>query len=120
MEAKKGFTANAKFLMISPSKMRRVAGTIRRKPYPEAIAILEALPQKGARMLKKVVQSAAANALVQNKKLDEEMLYVKELLVNDGPRYRRVWARGRGRRDLLIKRLSHVSVILDEISGGRV
>ncbi|MEW5816798.1 MAG: 50S ribosomal protein L22 [Spirochaetota bacterium] len=117
MEAKKGYKAHARFCMVSPSKLRRVADNLRKKPYAEAIAILENLPQKGARYLKKVIQSAAANALVQNKKLDEEMLYIKELQVNDGPRYKRVWARARGRRDLLIKRLSHISVIVDEIAS---
>jgi large subunit ribosomal protein L22 len=117
MEAKKGYKAQAKYLMISPTKMRRVANVIRRQPYTEALALLESMPQKGAKMLKKVIQSAAANALVQNKQLDEEMLYVKELQVNEGPRYKRIWPRARGRRDILLKRLSHVSVVVDEIAG---
>ncbi len=116
MKAKKGHKAQAKYLFISPSKIRPVADHIRRKPYAEALAILEGSPQKGARILSKVLQSAAANALAQNKKLDEEMLYIKELQVNEGPRYKRVWPRARGRRDILLKRLSHVSVILDEIT----
>jgi large subunit ribosomal protein L22 len=117
MEAKKGYKANAKYLMMSPTKMRRVADTIRSRPYTEALAILESLPQKSAGMLKKVIQSAAANALYQNKNLDEEMLYIRELMVNEGPRYKRVWPRARGRRDILLKRLSHVSVVVDEIAG---
>ena len=117
MEAKKGYSATVKHLMIAPSKLRRIADNVRRKPYVEAVALLEALPQKGARYLRKVIQSAAANAMVQNKSLDEEMLYVKELKVDDGPRLRRIWARARGRRDILIKRMSHVSVIVDEIAG---
>ncbi len=117
MEAKKGYRAKAKYLMISPTKMRRVADVVRRKPYAEALALLDSLPQKGAPMLKKVLQSAASNALAQNKKLDEEMLYIKELLVDEGPRHKRVWPRARGKRDILVKRLSHVSVVVDEISG---
>jgi large subunit ribosomal protein L22 len=103
--------------MMSPTKMRRVADTVRNRRYTDALAILESLPQKSAGMLKKVIQSAAANALYQNKDLDEEMLFIRELLVNEGPRYKRVWPRARGRRDILLKRLSHVSVVVDEIAG---
>ncbi|MBN1686830.1 MAG: 50S ribosomal protein L22 [Spirochaetales bacterium] len=116
-EARKGYSAKASHLMISPSKLRRVADVIRRKPYAEALALLESLPQKGARFLKKVIQSAAANALSQNKQLDEEMLYIRELVVSDGPRMKRVWPRARGRRDILQRRMSHVGVVLDEIAG---
>lgn len=114
MEAKKGYKAHAKYLMISPKKLRPIADNVRNKSYGEAIAILESLPHKGAGYLKKVIKSAASNALVQNKMLDEEMLYVKELQVNDGPRLRRVWPRSRGRRDILLKRMSHISVVVDE------
>ncbi len=116
MEAKKGYSAKAKYIMMSPTKLRRVADNVRKKPYGEAIAILENLPQKGAIHIKKVVKSAVANALEQNKDLDEEMLFIKELLVNEGPRYKRLWARARGRRDILLKRMSHISVIIDEIA----
>jgi large subunit ribosomal protein L22 len=110
-----GYRAEAKYLLIAPSKVRRVADTIRRKPYPEAIAILEHLPHKGAKLLYKVLKSAVANALYQNKKLDEDMLYVKELLVNEGPRMKRMWIRGRGRSDILQRRMSHIKVVVDEI-----
>jgi large subunit ribosomal protein L22 len=117
MDAKKGYRASSQHVMISPTKVRKVAKTVRKKPYAEAIAILESLPQRGALQIKKVIQSAAANALVQNKKLDEEMLYIKDLQVNEGPRLKRVWPRGRGRRDLLLKRMCHISVVVDEIAG---
>jgi large subunit ribosomal protein L22 len=117
MEAKKGYSAKVKHLMIAPSKLRRIADNVRMKPYTEAVAMLEAFPQKGARYLRKVIQSAAANALAQNNDLDEQMLYVSELRVDDGPRMRRIWARARGRRDILVKRMSHVSVTVDEIAG---
>jgi len=115
MEAKKGYSARAKHLLISPTKLRRVANVVRRKPCAEAIAILDTLPHKGARYLKKVLQSAVANALVQNRNLDEELLYIKDLQINEGPRIKRVWARARGRRDILLKRMSHISVVVDEI-----
>ena len=116
MEAKKGYTANIRHVLIAPTKLRRVANVVRNKPYVEAMAILESLPQKGAKLLTKAIHSAAANALVQNKQLDEEMLYIKELQINEGPRLRRLWARARGRRDILLKRMSHISVVVDELA----
>ncbi len=117
MEAKKGYSAKVKYLRISPFKMRRIADQIRKKPYTVAVALLEALPHKGARHLKKVIQSAAANALYANKNLDEEILYVRDLQINEGVRLKRVWPRARGRADRLVKRTCHISVILDEIGG---
>ncbi len=116
MADKSGYRAIARFLLVSPTKVRRVADNVRNKSYTDAVAILENLPHKGARLLRKVVQSAAANALVQNKDLDEDMLYVKELRVDEGPRLKRMWLRGRGRADLLQKRMSHITVVVDEIS----
>ena len=115
MADKTGYRAIARFLMVSPFKVRPVADAVRKRPYTEAVAILENLPQKGAALIKKVLQSAAANALVQNKELDEGMLYVKELRVDEGPRLRRVWFRGRGRADMLQKRMSHITAVVDEI-----
>ena len=112
---KKGYSAHAKFLRISPQKVRRIARQLNKKPYAEAVAILEVLPHRGARLLKKVIQSAAANAVYNNKNLDEEMLYIHELQVNQGPSMKRVWPRARGRADRLIKRSSHISVVLDEM-----
>ena len=119
MEAKKGYKAIAKYMMISPKKVRPVADLVRLAAYPEAMAKLEAMPNRGARILKKVIQSAASNAMFQNKKLDEEMLYIKELQINDGPRLKRIWARARGKRDILLKRMSHISVVVDEIAEMR-
>jgi large subunit ribosomal protein L22 len=92
-----------------------VADLVRRKPYTEAVSILEHMPHKGARLIKKTVVSAASNALSQNKKLEEDMLYVKELKIDEGPRMKRVWFRGRGRADMLLKRMCHITVVIDEI-----
>jgi large subunit ribosomal protein L22 len=104
MEVKKGYKAQLKFILISPFKIRRIANQVRKKPYNEAIAILESLPHKGARILKKVIKSAAANAI-----------YIKELQINEGPRMKRIWPRARRRADILLKRFSHVFVVMDEI-----
>jgi large subunit ribosomal protein L22 len=117
MEAKKGYKAVAKNLPMSPTKIRPIANNLRKRPVVEAVAILETLPNKGAGFLKKVIESATANALFQNSKLDEEMLYIKELLVDGGPIQKRIWPRSRGKADRLLKRSSHISVVLDEIGN---
>jgi large subunit ribosomal protein L22 len=115
-ERKPGYRAISKFLLASPFKVRPVANLIRRKPYPEAMSMLENLPHKGARLLRKTVKSAASNALSVNKQLVEEMLYVREVVVDEGPRMKRVWFRGRGRADMLLKRMCHITVVIDETS----
>jgi large subunit ribosomal protein L22 len=61
-----------------------------------------------------VVASAAANALNRNRKLDEDMLYVKDIRVDEGPRLRRVWFPRRGRADMLVKRMCRISCVIDE------
>ncbi|MDR0644538.1 MAG: 50S ribosomal protein L22 [Treponema sp.] len=110
-----GFRAVSKFLIGSPYKIRPVADVIRRKPYTEAVAILENMPHKGAKLLRKTVKSAVSNALARNKKLEEDMLLVREVMVDDGPRLKRVWFRGKGRADMLLKRMCHITVVVDEI-----
>ncbi len=114
-EKKKGYSAHAKYLRVSPTKVRRIADNLRKKSYSEAIAVLEVLPHKSAVFLKKVITSAASNALYNNKQLDEDMLYIKKILVNEGPRMKRLWMRARGRADVLLKRMCHIYVEMDEI-----
>ena len=111
----KGYRAVAKWLIGSPSKIRPVADLVRMRPYPEAMAVLENMPHKGAKLIRKVVASAAANALDRNKKLDEDMLFISELRIDEGPRMRRVWFRARGRADMQLKRMCHISCVIDEI-----
>jgi len=113
-DTKTGYRAISKYLMGSPFKIRPVADLIRRRPYPEAVSILENMPQKGAKLIGKTVKSAASNALSGNKKLDEDMLYVREIYVDEGPRLKRLWHRGRGRADMQLKRMCHITVVIDE------
>ncbi len=108
------YSAIAKYLMMSPSKIRPVADLIRRKDYPEAVAILNAMPHKGGKLIKKVLVSAAENAKNQNNRLSDDMIYVSEIKIDEGPRMKRVWPRSHGRRDILLKRMSHISVSVDE------
>ena len=114
MKEKTGYRAISKFLIGSPYKIRPVADLIRRLPYPEAVSVLENMPQKGARLIGKTVKSAASNALSDNKKLDEDMLYVREIYIDEGPRLKRIWFRGRGRADMQLKRMCHITVVIDE------
>jgi len=114
MKEKTGYKAISKFLIGSPYKIRPVADLVRRRTYPEAISILENMPHKGAKLIRKTVKSAASNALSDNKKLDEDMLYVREIFIDEGPRLKRIWFRGRGRADMQLKRLCHITVVVDE------
>ena len=114
METKSGYRAVSKFLLTSPFKIRPVADIVRRRPYPEAISLLENMPQKGARLIRKTVKSAASNALAGNKQLDEDMLYIRDIQIDEGPRLKRVWFRGRGRADTILKRMCHITVVVDE------
>ena len=114
MEAKKGYTAFAHSLPMSAKKVRPIADHLRRKKVTDVVALLEALPNKGAYFLKKVIQSAAANALYQNKQLDEEQLVVSKLMIDEGMSRTTVWARARGRADRLTKRSCHIYVEVEE------
>lgn len=117
MAEKSGYVAVTKFLIASPTKVRPVANVIKRKSCSEAMAILENMPQKGARLIRGTMKSAVANALFANKKLDEGMLYIKDIRIDEGPRLKRMWYRGKGRADMLLKRMCHITVVVAEKAG---
>jgi large subunit ribosomal protein L22 len=116
--ANDGYKAISRYLMVSPFKIRPVADLIRRKPYTEAVSILENMPHKGARLIRKTILSAASNALNRNKQLEEDMRYVREVKIDEGPRMKRVWFRARGRADMLLKRMCHITVVVDEVRAS--
>ena len=105
--------ATARFQRLSPRKARLVTTLITGKSAEEAIAILENLPKSASLPLGRVVRSAIANA-ENNFNLTLENLYVKRAIANEGPRMKRVWYRGRGRRDIKLHRMAHLEVVLDE------
>ena len=111
MTENKGYRAVSKFLFASPTKVRPVARVINQKRCSEAAVILENMPQKGARLIGKTLKSAVSNAL------NEDMLYVKEIKIDEGPRLKRIWFRARGRADQLLKRMCHITVVVDEKAG---
>ncbi|MGB9711762.1 MAG: 50S ribosomal protein L22 [Dissulfurimicrobium sp.] len=105
--------AVAKYIRVSPQKARLVADLVRNKKAGEAMQILGVLPQKSARFLKKVLESAIANA-DQNPNIDVDTLYIKKLLIDNGPQLKRIRPRAQGRAFGILHRLAHITVVLDE------
>lgn len=105
--------AIARYIRITSDKVRSVLDLIRGKDYFMAIAILENCPKSAALPIKKALMSAGANAEV-NSGLDKSNLYVAECFANAGPTLKRIVPRARGSADRILKRTSHIHVILDE------
>jgi large subunit ribosomal protein L22 len=110
--------ASQKYIRISPYKLRRVANVIRGKQVNIAESILKNIPQKGAKIIQKVLLSAKANA-VNNAKMNAGDLYISEILVNEGPQMKRFQPRARGRIYKIIKRSSHISLALGLFSSKK-
>jgi large subunit ribosomal protein L22 len=113
MEAK----AVAKFIRISPRKVRHVVDLIRGKDVNEALAILRFTPKRASKPVQKVIQSAAANA-EHNYDMDHDSLYIAKAYVDEGPTLKRWQARGMGRADILRHRTSHITVVVEEKKEG--
>lgn len=109
MEAK----AKLSFARIGCQKARLVADVVRGKDVNEAIRSLTFMRQKGAVLIKKLIESAVANA--ENKKvIDVDNLYVKSIWVDMGPSMKRFRPRAQGRAFEVRKKISHINVVLDE------
>jgi large subunit ribosomal protein L22 len=109
MEAK----AVAKYIRVSPQKARLVVDLVRGKKVAEAEKILAFTRKYSAGVVAKTLKSAMANAK-QNPNIDENILYVKEIFVDQGPSLKRWRARAQGRAASIKKRMSHITVVLDE------
>lgn len=109
MEAK----AIAKYVRIAPRKVNLVAAEIRGKSIDEAIAILKFTPKRGATELEKVLKSAVANA-ENNLSLDRDNLIVLKAYADQGPTLKRWRPRSQGRAYQILKRSSHIGVIVAE------
>ena len=107
MEAK----ATAKYVRMSPSKLKPVTVLVRGKDLNEALTILKFTSGKGAELVEKVVQSAAANA-ENNHDMTPDELYVAEIYANQGPTMKRFRACAQGRASMILKRTSHIAVTL--------
>ncbi|MFQ5466010.1 MAG: 50S ribosomal protein L22 [Thermodesulfobacteriota bacterium] len=109
MEAK----ASIRYLRVSPQKARLVADLIRGKSVDEALAMLTHTKKAVGRDMAKLVKSALANA-ENNMNLDVDSLFVKRAYVDNGPSTKRMRPRAMGRGNILKKRTSHITVVLDE------
>ncbi len=105
--------AIAKYIRISPSKVQVVLDLIRGKDYKDAVAILKTTNKSACEPVLKTVNSAAANAEV-NLGMNKETLYVAECFADQGPTLKRMQPVSRGRGYRILKRTSHITVILDE------
>ncbi len=100
-------------IRISPQKARLVADLVRGKDVESAINTLRFMPKKAAHIIRKVVESALANAS-QNEAIDIDTLYIKKITVDGGPMLKRIRPRAMGRATRILKRTSHITVVLDE------
>ena len=101
---------------LSPQKMRLVADQVRGLPVEKALDVLTFSNKKAATVIKKVLESAIANA-EHNDGADIDELRISEILVDAGPTMKRLRTRARGRADRIIKRTSHVKVTVSETEG---
>ena len=101
---------------LSPQKMRLVADQVRGLPVEKALDVLTFSSKKAATVIKKVLESAIANA-EHNDGADIDELKISEILVDAGPTMKRLRPRARGRADRIIKRTSHVKVTVSETEG---
>jgi len=113
------FRASHRNVRISARKVRPLADLIRGKFADEALDILKYMPQRGARLLEKVVRSALGNAQDpdQNagKTVNIEQLIVSDVRVDGGPMFKRIQPRARGMAMQILKRTSHIHVTLSDV-----
>ena len=105
----------AKFILISPKKLKIMADSIRGKRVEDVLGVLPLMSKKGARLLFKVVKQATANALnIEGLKAKEEELFIKDVKIDGGPSYKRVRIGSFGRGSRILKRTSHITVIVSD------
>ena len=106
-----GAFASARFVRITPQKARRVVDMVRGLDVDDALALLQFAPQAAAETVHKVLQSAVANA-VGNEGLDRHTLVVSRAMVDEGPTMKRFRARAQGRASRILKRTSHITLVV--------
>lgn len=107
--------AVSKYVRISPQKVRKLVDAVKGKPVESALDILKFMPLKAAGLVEKAMRSAVANA-DQNPDVDVDLLVVRNIIADQGPTLKRFRARARGRGTRILKRTSHITVILSEES----
>lgn len=109
--------AVSKYILMSPVKMRRVVNSVRGMRAVEALQVLTLLHHRAAEPVYKTVKSALANA-EENYALEPEDMVIAEIRVDEGPRLKRARYGARGRFKPIKKRMSHVTVVLEEDYQG--
>jgi large subunit ribosomal protein L22 len=104
--------STTKYMRIGPRKVRPVLNVIRGKYAVDAMAILANINKKGARLAEKTVKSAMANAHVQ--KIDEANMFILDARADGGPILKRFMSRAMGRADRILKRTTHIQVVITE------
>ena len=107
--------AIARYVRISPRKMQIVADLVRGKNADEALAILKYTPKRGAPIMEKLLTSAIANA-ENNYEMNRDSLYIAQVYANQGPTMKRFRPRAQGRAFTILKRTSHIGIVLKERS----
>ena len=114
--------ATAKYVHMSPTKVRRVTALVKGRPVAEALSILRYAPQAAATPVYKVIASAAANA-ENNHAMDRDSLVVAVAVADEGPTLKRIRPRAQGRAYRIRKRTSHITVEVESVpqkaTGGR-
>jgi large subunit ribosomal protein L22 len=105
--------ARTRFVRISPQKLRLVCALVAGKKVDQALSILEFTPKKGAKIISKTLVAAIANARDQQN-VDEDKLYVKRVVADTGPTSKRSMQRAHMHATPILKRSSHLTVIVDE------
>ena len=115
----KTFRSTHRFARISARKVRPLADLVRGKFVDEALDILRYQPQRGARLLEKVIKTALANAQDPDQNpgriVDIHNLYITDARVDGGPSFKRLRPKGRGMAHIIVKRMSHISVAIEEV-----
>ncbi|MEG0570935.1 MAG: 50S ribosomal protein L22 [Oscillospiraceae bacterium] len=109
MEAK----AYLRYVRIAPRKVQIVLDLIRKQPVDKAMAILKHTPKAASELLEKLLKSAIANA-ENNHNMSKDNLYVAECFVSPGPTLKRIRPRAQGRAFRILKRTSHITLVLRE------
>lgn len=105
--------AVAKYVRVSPTKIRKVARGVKGKPVEAALSVLGFMPQRSARVLGRIIRSAVANA-DQKPDIEVDNLLIANIVVNQGPSLKRFRPRAMGRATRILKRTSHITIVLKE------
>ena len=107
--------AKAKYIRMSPYKIRRVIDQLRGRSYQEALIILEFMPYDSSGPIWQIIHSAAANAK-HNLGLDKKKLVIDQIYADEGPKLKRIRPRAQGRAYKILKPTCHITVVLTELN----